>query len=101
MPCIAPVVEKRARLQRRPGPARTEPEGTFHAVSLTTIVMFALGYAAVLIVVLSMLAAARRADERVHEEQEAILRSMSGDPGGRQRPGVDRDHTFSLLRHSG
>lgn len=95
-----PVVEKRARHQHRPGPALVQSEGTFQAVSLTTIVMFALGYLAVLIVVTCMLVATKRADERVHEH-DALVRSMTRDLGAPERPQQDRDRTLSLTRHAG
>jgi len=70
-------------------------------VSLTTIVMFALGYLAVLIVVLCMLVCAKRADERVQEEHDALVRSMTHDVQAPERPEQHRDRTLSLIRHAG
>ena len=70
-------------------------------MSLTTIVMFALGYLAVLIVVMCMLVSAKRADERVQEEHDALVRSMTRDLETPERLEQHRDRTLSLIRHAG
>ena len=67
-------------------------------MSLTTIVMFALGYLAVLTAAMCLLAAAKRADERAQEEHEALVRSTTGDAVAPERPGHDPDRELISLR---
>jgi hypothetical protein len=62
-------------------------------VSLLTIAAILLGYLTFLVIVIAMLAAARRADERAHEEHEALVRSMTAGIPPRGGQGDD------LLRH--
>ena len=69
-------------------------------MSLTTIALFALGYLAVLLVVICMLVAAKRADERAHEEHDALVRSMTADCVAPERSGHDPDRKLVSLRRT-
>ena len=64
------------------------------------IVLFALGYLAVLFVVMCLLAAAKRADERAQEEHDALVRSMTGRFVTRERSEEDPDRKLVPLRRT-
>ena len=64
------------------------------------IVVFALGYLAVLLVVMGLLAAAKRADERAQEEHDALVRSMTGRFVAPERSGDDPDRKLVSLRRT-
>ena len=67
-------------------------------MSLTTILLFTLGYAVVLSAVMCLLVSAKRADRRVREEHEALVRSMTRDFVARKRSGQDPERPLISLR---
>ena len=70
-------------------------------MSLTTIAVFALGYLAVLVLVLSVLATAKRADERAQEEHDALVRSMTPEAPPHLASVDDLAHPSVLRRRTG
>ena len=92
-------MEKRARYAAGQDRRSSNPGGT--AVSLTTIVVFALGYVAVLTIVMCMLVVAKRDDASADGEYDALVRSMNGDFEAPERPAHDPHRTPTLLRHGG
>ena len=94
-------MEKRTQTQPSARTGGRRDPGGIEAVSLMTIVAFVAGYLVLVVVVLGMLKAGKRADAREEQEHEAFARSTTPRAPARFAKQEDRSRELARLRRSG